>query len=165
MKKAEEIFDFNVLASGCREAMRNINASPEDYRGEFGGDYAEYTICVIASEYHGINILPIVVAEVFDMTPTDFDDYLVYDADRDVWIDVLYSTVWFKDEDEAILSCEGIYDTIEKEGGKIADEINLYLKENHPDIPGYVTIGFDHNGAFSVIYLQEVVEEDEDEEE
>ena len=103
MKKAEEIFDFNVLASGCREAMMNINASPEDYRGEFGGDYAEYTICVIASEYHGNNI-PVVVAEVFDMTPTDFDDDLVYDEELDAWVDLLDASVNFTREDGAILS-------------------------------------------------------------
>jgi hypothetical protein len=164
MKKADEIFDLNILVKQCREAMRNINASPEDYRGEFGGDYAEYVVCVIASEYHGTYI-PAVVAEVFDMTPTDFDDDLVYDEELDAWVDLLHASVNFTREDVAILSCEFVYDTIEEEGGKLAEEINLYLKENHPDIPGLVTIGFDHNRAFSVIYLQEVVEEDEDEEE
>ena len=164
MKKAEEIFDFNVLVSGCREAMRNINASPEDYRGEFGGDYAEYVVCVIASEHYGTYV-PAVVAEVFGMTPTDFDDDLVYDEELDAWVDLLDASVNFTREDVAILSREFVYNTIEEEGGKVSKEINLYLKENHPDIPGFVTIGFDHNGAFSVIYLQEVVEEDEDEEE
>lgn len=161
MKKAEEIFKLDVLASGCREAMWNIEANPDDYRGEFGEDYASYTVCVIASEYNGIHI-PFAVAQIFGMTPTDFDDDLVYDEDRDVWVDLQDSSVWFDDEEMAIASCDGIYDTIEDAGNELSLQLQQYLTENHPDIPGYVLIGFDHNGAFSVIYYQEIPEEEEE---